>query len=323
MLRLVVREHGKAERLFEAEATRLTVGRGLGNDLALDNLHVSSRHALIEIKSKGAFFRDAGSTNGSMIQRGTEQIAVEAGGQEVQVYVGDTIVLGDSEEPVILLLLDDAVGGERHPVNQPPDTAISRVPVDPSIAGQVIARLAHAKFREIPAQILSATQLTSALFACGVTLGEASEGQLVENLGQALLALCPKLSHVYLRLSSGADNPSEQSFRLLRDDPSKIVPWSPGRGGLYVRTVVAREAWLVKDSVVEQQGQDNLAVPHALCVPLLRPQQSLGYLFADNRATGQALGEEDLAIAAALTEALAGALDAHRALVLRAERAGR
>lgn len=48
---------------------RLSVGRGDGNDLQIDDATVSTDHALIERLSEGAYqIRDLGSTNGVLYQ---------------------------------------------------------------------------------------------------------------------------------------------------------------------------------------------------------------------------------------------------------------
>lgn len=320
MLRLAVREKGKTERIFLIRSKRVSVGRGPGNDLNLENPHVSSRHAILEIDDASILFRDVGSTNGSMIKRGSKQIDVEAGGEAVSSFVGDTLVLGDSEEPVLLLVLDDKTGADHHPVDRPPDTAISQVPVDPTVAGHVLLRRAAKNFRLGDDKMFSSPELARLLYLSSLDLDEQNESVIVSNYAQTLMQLCPAVSHVLVQLSAGAEKRAEFRMHFVRGQKKPDSFWSAGRGGLYVRTVVAREAWLVERPVIETEGDDSLRLPMAICVPLLRPRQSLGYLFADNRASRTELDEQSLNIASALAESLAAMLDARRAFQERAAR---
>lgn len=314
MLRLLVKEKGKAERVFVSRGDRVTLGRAPGNDLILQNPHVSSRHALIELHKDSILFRDAGSTNGSMIKRGSEQIDVEAGGEAVISYAGDTFVLGDSEEPVLLQLLDNDSDADRHPFDSPPDTAVSQLPVDPAIAGHVLMRRAAKDFHRVDERFFAIPGLAQLLFARILDLGQGDESEIIEDVVQSILQFCPGLSHVLVQLSAGAEKRSEFRKHFVRGQKNPDSLWSAGRGGLYVRTVIAREAWLVERPVIETDVDDSMRLPMAICVPLLRSQQSLGYLFADNRASGTDLDSQSLAILAALTQSLAAMLDAHRAL---------
>ncbi len=318
MLRLAVRQRGKTERIFASPAVRVSIGRGPGNVLTLDNPHVSSRHAMIEVQAERILFRDLGSTNGSMIQRKNKQIDVKAGGKAVQAYIGDHIILGDSEEPVLLVLLDDDLEATRHPVDNPPDTAVSQVPVDPEASGHILLRRAAAHFSQPDERFFNSPGLGRLLFSQLASLGHehraATEQTLIAGFVQSLFLLCPELTHVSVQLVATKNNEAEQKIHFVKDNKDAKLRWSPGRGALCLRSVVAREAWLVEGPFIETADGQSLRVPMALSVPLLRPQQSLGCLFADNRASGQDLQKHSLETAAALVEALAVMLDMRRLL---------
>ncbi len=68
------------------ESTTVTLGRGLNNDVILDDTRVSRHHAQLRYKNRRFWLTDLGSTNGTCVN--DEQIS------EVALRDGDTISLG-------------------------------------------------------------------------------------------------------------------------------------------------------------------------------------------------------------------------------------
>ncbi len=85
---LVVRrgsEGAEAGETFRLEAPVTTAGRSDDSDVFLDDVTVSRRHALFVITPEGYLVKDAGSLNGTYVNR---QLATErllANGDEVQI----------------------------------------------------------------------------------------------------------------------------------------------------------------------------------------------------------------------------------------------
>jgi pSer/pThr/pTyr-binding forkhead associated (FHA) protein len=71
------------------ESTQLTIGRGLNNDIILEDSRVSRHHAQLRYRARRFWVADLGSTNGTFING--EQIAEQA------LRDGDTISLGGLE----------------------------------------------------------------------------------------------------------------------------------------------------------------------------------------------------------------------------------
>ncbi|MEE8320896.1 MAG: FHA domain-containing protein [Gammaproteobacteria bacterium] len=67
MAKLVLSMNGMVQGEFELDQERLTIGRKPDNDIPIDNLAVSGKHALIITILDDSFLEDLGSTNGTYI----------------------------------------------------------------------------------------------------------------------------------------------------------------------------------------------------------------------------------------------------------------
>jgi pSer/pThr/pTyr-binding forkhead associated (FHA) protein len=67
MAKVVVTFNGQVQKEVNIDKARLNVGRRPSNDLILDHLAVSGRHAAIDTTSEGTFVLDLGSTNGTSV----------------------------------------------------------------------------------------------------------------------------------------------------------------------------------------------------------------------------------------------------------------
>jgi pSer/pThr/pTyr-binding forkhead associated (FHA) protein len=86
MTKVVVSFNGQVQREQTIDRARMNIGRRPGNDLVLDHLAVSGRHAAIDTTSEGSFILDLGSTNGTSVN-----------GQPIKKHMlqdGDVIDLG-------------------------------------------------------------------------------------------------------------------------------------------------------------------------------------------------------------------------------------
>ena len=71
MLQISVSQPGKKVRQITWHSRELSLGRNPdGNDLVSEDRFISASHGLIEERSRGWFYRDLGSSNGSLLQRG-------------------------------------------------------------------------------------------------------------------------------------------------------------------------------------------------------------------------------------------------------------
>lgn len=75
MAKLILSLNGAVQREFTLTKERTTIGRKPDNDIQIDNLAVSGKHALIITILDDSFLEDLGSTNGTYRQRQTHQEA--------------------------------------------------------------------------------------------------------------------------------------------------------------------------------------------------------------------------------------------------------
>src|SRR5260370_38306612 len=98
MLRLTVRTGAGAGRSFDAEAEVVRIGRGPGNDLVIEETHVSAEHARVFTGPAEPLLEDLRSTNGPSLVRGDARTALgETGGHKAALAHGHVIELGSGD----------------------------------------------------------------------------------------------------------------------------------------------------------------------------------------------------------------------------------
>lgn len=308
MLRFSVRIPGKPESSFESRESPLTIGRGVANVLCLDNPHVSTMHARIDVIGARMQFTDVGSTNGSMIQRGEQSIAVQAGGAAVVLEVGDVLVLGDSAAPVLLIIMaqdEDTQPGEGNTFRHVAPTVVAQVPVDPRAGGMTVAIRPNATFTSLPAEVSQHPAVAQSLFelACSFELADLSA--IVDAFGAAVFALCPAISHVVVGTGPMKDMDAEVTHHIERDSAGPGATWRTNRV-LLNKAISADQAMLVVDRLdEEQEGKGKRSrLLHTGCVPLRARGASAGFVQIDNRRTSQAIADSDLMVVAVLSRLL-------------------
>ncbi len=98
---------GASSREFSFDEDIVTLGREDSNMIVLADARVSGVHGRL-VRKKGRYhFQDLGSTNGSLVRRGSRDMVVDQGEhQEVEIQVGDFLLLGDISQPVSLQVLE-------------------------------------------------------------------------------------------------------------------------------------------------------------------------------------------------------------------------
>ena len=78
--------------VIQLEMTKnLRLGRIEGNDIVLPDSSVSSKHALLEVKTEGIYLTDLGSTNGTTINNHRIQTNTK-----IMLHPGDQVAFGAS-----------------------------------------------------------------------------------------------------------------------------------------------------------------------------------------------------------------------------------
>jgi transcriptional regulator with GAF, ATPase, and Fis domain len=95
---------------YEFGGTLVTIGRSPSNMVVLADSRISSVHGEIVKRDDDFFYRDLGSTNGSLVRSGGREIVVDGRRvREVPIKDGDSLLLGDRKDPVLLQVTMPAV----------------------------------------------------------------------------------------------------------------------------------------------------------------------------------------------------------------------
>ncbi len=94
---LVVRRGPKAGSRFLLDEAVTSIGRDPGSSIFLDDVTVSRRHAEVSVTNDGYVVRDAGSLNGTYVNRERVDEAVLVNGDELQVGTFKLTFLGPAD----------------------------------------------------------------------------------------------------------------------------------------------------------------------------------------------------------------------------------
>ena len=176
MLRLVIRSGTSKGRSFEAAGEVVRIGRAPGNDLVLEDIHVSAEHARIVLGPAAPMLEDLRSTNGTtLVAAGPRTVLGEGAGYKAALETGDVIELGSG----------DAV------------TAITVSVADERDETRVVAVRKIDDLGRITAGIERNPRSLSALYRAQKRIGASTD--LEETLiavADAVLSLVPNATHV-------------------------------------------------------------------------------------------------------------------------------
>nr|WP_281256835.1 FHA domain-containing protein [Blastococcus aggregatus] len=108
---LVVKRGPNAGHRFVLDQPILTVGRQPDNDIFLDDVTVSRRHAEFHRRDSGYLVRDVGSLNGTDVNRKPVHEAPLTSGDEVQIGKFQLLYLSGTESDVVA---DEQCADRRH-----------------------------------------------------------------------------------------------------------------------------------------------------------------------------------------------------------------
>jgi Nif-specific regulatory protein len=302
---------GRPVRLFESSEPSVSIGRGAGNVLCLDNPHVSTLHGRLDVGPSGVTFTDLGSTNGSMILRADDKVPAPGGGPAVALRVGDKVVMGDSAEPVVAVLLDDGRGGAVHPSKEvDSSTVVATRPVDPDTAGTVVARFSVDQFGVLPDGLTREPRVAAAIYDLARAASSEDLTTVVDRAATALFNLCPSASHFFVGVLEQGKPEFRRTFYRARGRPGDAPAWRVSRA-LVARVITSREAYIVADASVELPSSESVAlckIKSAICVPLWRAGEVWGVVAADTREGGVPFTERDLEVVTVLASLVTLAL---------------
>ncbi len=277
---------------FEVGAL-MSIGRNPDNDMHLDDLQVSRKHAVIQQSERGTMVKDLGSGNGTFI--GDQRIL------EYRLASGDVIRIGTSE---LRFEREGEIPAEEESASG------SGVRFQSGPAGNFEATNAadlHQTLFEAPAaaapeeQLREAQKHLKAIYeANSIITSEQNLGRLFERVMEQIFAMVPAHSGVILLkdLETGE----------LRDEYMKT-----GLQGeeLVVSKTIVHKAFEQGEAVITYDAADDSRfeagasiisqnISSAMCVPLTHQEDCLGVLYVDTRGTTHAFVQGDLRLLVAL-----------------------
>jgi Nif-specific regulatory protein len=103
MIKIEVIQGSQKGRVWEFHGDSVQVGRDPGNDLVVEDVHVSSVHCRLLKRDADWIVEDLGSTNGTGVLRGKQRFVLGKDGlPSMQIQDGDVLLVGSAESPVAL-----------------------------------------------------------------------------------------------------------------------------------------------------------------------------------------------------------------------------
>lgn len=195
MIVLELLQGSSARSLYELRAGVVTLGRAATNTVVITDYHLSGEHGQIVREGDGYVYRDLRSTNGSVVDRGGQRLAVDATRRfELGLAHGDLLLLGDPKNPVSIRvrILPGAGAAARDGGDELGERLIaSRSIVDlPAVTDQ----LEH--------DPVGALRVYKALQKLG---GRLDQSACVEACVEAMFELLPRATHVAVLLRAESD----------------------------------------------------------------------------------------------------------------------
>ena len=320
MPRIIISSPDGRRGVLELTRPVITIGRGTGNDLVLNDASVSRFHAVIKVHDHTVSIADRGSTNG--IIRNGEKIA-----EESELQNGDVIQVG--QYALRLEKLDEKgiqIRRAEWPstLDQIMRGRTGQVPLPP--AGEAI---------ESPAELASRVRklerenyLLTVLYEAGKALNSKLS---IDDLSRQVIALASMIEGV------------ERGFVMLFDESgesmeqSEVVYRDPERSGSQPQIMLShsilelirkeRQAILIDDLSADERfsGSESLktsGLRSAMCAPLMGAKRLFGVVYVDNMDKPGAFTQEELNVFSLLAAQAGSAIDnavAHRKISQQAE----
>ncbi|MCA9520565.1 MAG: GAF domain-containing protein, partial [Myxococcales bacterium] len=268
-VRTTLPDGASTDRRFHEE--RVTIGRAPGNLLIVAANKVSSFHGQIHRRGASVYYQDLRSTNGSLHERGACRTAVD-GVETVQVelLVGDRLLLGDLSEPVVVELLEV----------EAPEASVGTVVAQHAVAGFTgMSAITHSRFASTEKVLTAVVDLLHGL-TCELDLRGT-----IRRIGALVLRLLDGAENVWFQLATTRAEPvicvrrvaggvelDEQSHQML---PSNLVE----------RLEREREALLIHDLPRDLPSASVLRSGwrSVLAAPLFHEEQAVGALVVVGR----------------------------------------
>ena len=271
-----------AGRTFELRGDTVSIGRRPGNDVVLEEAHVSGEHCRIAKDGDRITLTDLASTNGTTLVRRDERARLGKEGPTADIESGDVIELGTGDAVTTL-----------------------RVSVyDESDEGNVLTVAKLDAFPSVSTRETDPTVLSN-LYAAQKRIGAATDlDHVLEEVASSALELLQSATHVTIVLRDDDQKQDASAFvpvltRVRMPDgragrPPGAIPIARS---VYRKVVKERAAVLAADAPRDVGDSESLmgaSIRSTIGVPLWRGEEILGVLQADNRNAPGMLSPTDV-----------------------------
>jgi len=261
----------------------IRIGRGAGNDLVLETAHVSSEHARVIWSGETYLVQDLKSTNGTVLVRNGQRIPVDDSmGRQAPLQEGDLLEVGSIDSAVVLhvSIVEDADNAR----------VVAVRPIDD-------LRPAVAEIEKTPSLLRSVYEAT------GRIGGAVDLDEVLRRVGDSVLGLVPKATHVTIALRDDDEPPdsgpkSTPTYvpvltRVRGEQASGPIPITRS---VFRKVVQERAAVLAADAPAEVGSASLLGaqIHSTLGIPLWKGDDILGILQVDNRSPSGVFTAADL-----------------------------
>jgi signal transduction histidine kinase len=275
-MRLVVESGPDTGSSFACPPGIYTIGKLESCDIRLKDPHVSRRHGVLEVTPQGVLYRDLGSTNGSAVHRGNQQIWLETSRLEERLLEGDLIVLGQTR-----LRVEAAAEGK---ILSPTQTTICARSVDG--LQETLRRSLDDRER-----LRTIYQLERRIYL------ECEPERMLEAIVNAVPEALPQATHVVIALLDKQGKDIARTLGKAGGDPAPAENRVPLSTSIARRVLEERKSLLWKDVPQEFAESNSIIAMHinsSMCAPLWTGEKIVGFLQVDNRSGGGTFSEADL-----------------------------
>jgi adenylate cyclase len=309
MARLIISSPDGKRGILELTKPVITVGRGNGNDLVLNDSSVSRFHAVFKVEEDGVAIADRGSTNGVIVNgekiqdeaRLKNSDVVQVGLYEIRLEAMDEagIQVRRAEWPSTL---NQIMRGRTGQIAAPPRQAEA-----PETA---IADMA-ARVKKLERENYLLTVLYEA--------GKALQGKhSIDEIGHQVITLASLIEGV------------ERGFVMLLDETgeamrqSEVLYRNPANSANAPKIILSKSVLdqlrkeqqpiLIDDLSADERfsGSESLKISglrSAMCAPLLGAKRLFGVLYVDNMERASAFTQEELNIFSLIASQAGAAID--------------